>query len=169
MVSRMVRAMMLNVDFYEQVEADPRYTAEAFLVVFLAAVASGIGTATAYPGQGGLHFVQGVVGTLLQWVAWSGITLWIGTTFTRGPETRSNMGEMLRVLGYAHTPQILILLVFIPVAGPLIALAAMVWSLVAGVVAIRQALDFSTGRALVTVLIGWVIVLILRGLLTIFL
>jgi hypothetical protein len=169
MVARMVRAMKLDVAFYEQVEADPRYTAEAFVVVLIAAVAAGIGTAAAYPGEGALHFVEGVIGTLLSWVAWSGITLWIGTTLTRGPETSSNMGEMLRVLGYAHTPQILILFVFIPVLGPLIALAASIWSLVAGVVAIRQALDFSTGRALITVIIGWVIILIIRGLLAFFL
>lgn len=165
MLRRMMLAAKLDVDFYERVEADASYTREAFLVVLAAAVLSGIGMALAYPGSGVGRFITGILGTVFSWVAWSGITLWIGTTVTRGPETQSDMGEMLRVLGYAHTPQVLILLVVIPVLGSLIALAASIWSLAAGVVAIRQALDFTTTRALITVVIGWVMVGLLRGLL----
>jgi hypothetical protein len=30
-----------------------------------------------------------------------------------------------------------------------------VWLLVAGIIAIRQALDFSTGKAIATALLGW--------------
>ena len=165
MLNRMVLAAKLNVDFYEKVEADASYTREAFLVVLLTAVLSGIGMALAYPGSGMGLFLTGILGTLFSWVAWSGITLWIGTTVTKGPETESDMGEMLRVLGYAHSPQILILLVVIPIFGSMIAVVATIWSLVAGVVAIRQALDFTTTRALITVFIGWVMVGLLRGLL----
>jgi hypothetical protein len=169
MIRRMIRAMMLESAFYEEVEADPRYNREAFLVVFVAALASGIGTATAYPGEGVLHFIQGLLATLFTWVAWAGITLWIGTSLTKGAETRSNMGEMLRALGYAHAPQVFILLVFLPGVGPLIALLASLWSLLAGIVAIRQALDFSTWRAVLTVFIGWILVVALRTLLTLLL
>jgi hypothetical protein len=96
---------------------------------------------------------------------WAGITLLIGTHLTKGPETRSDMGEMLRCLGYAHTPIILIGLVFIPVLGPILGLVATIWSLLAGVVAIRQALDFTTTRALFTVLFGWIVVYVLQLLL----
>jgi hypothetical protein len=31
-----------------------------------------------------------------------------------------------------------------------------IWMLVAGIIAIRQALDFSTGRAILTAIIGWI-------------
>ena len=34
---------------------------------------------------------------------------------------------------------------------------AQFWMLIAGVVAIRQALDFTTGRAIATVLLGWIV------------
>ena len=165
MLNRMLLAAKLNVDFYEKVEADSSYTREAFLVVLIAAVLSGAGMAMAYPGDGIVRLISGILGTLFFWVAWSGITLWIGTNITKGPETQSNMGEMLRVLGYAHSPQVLILFVFIPVIGTLIASIASFWSLIAGVIAIRQALDFTTGRALITVIIGWLVVLVLRVLL----
>jgi len=165
MLRRMWLAARLDSAFYERVEADTTLTREAFFVVLLASLFAGAGTAAAYPDATVLGFLTGVVATLLAWVAWSGITLFIGTRFTRGSETQSDLGEMLRVLGYAHSPQILIVLVFIPGIGDLIALAAALWSLIAGVIAIRQALDFSTGRAVITVGFGWLVVVALRGLL----
>jgi len=62
---------------------------------------------------------------------------------------------MLRVLGYAHAPRILFLFTFLPLGiGWGVAIVAFVWSVVAGIVAIRQALDFSTPRAVLTVLLG---------------
>lgn len=162
MWQRMWRAAKLDPAFYEMVEADPRYLREAFLVVLVAAVASGVGTTIAYPGETVGRLLTGILGTFVFWVAWAGITLWVGTTITETPDTRSDMGEMLRVLGYAHTPLILIFFVFIPVLGPLLASIGSIWSLVASIVAIRQALDFNTSRALVTAFIGWIVVLVLR-------
>jgi hypothetical protein len=161
----MVLAARLDSAFYESVEADTSLTREAFFVVLLAALATGAGTAVAYPDATVVGFLGGVVATILAWVAWSGITLVIGTRITRGSETKSDMGEMLRVLGYAHSPQLLIVFLFIPGIGDLIALAAALWSLIAGVIAIRQSLDFSTGRAVLTAGLGWLVVVTLRGLL----
>ena len=161
MLRRMFLASKLDVPFYEMVEADPRYTREAFFVVLLVALLSGIGAAaTAGASIADLFLVFFV--TLLDWVAWAGITLFIGLHLTKGAETQSDMGEMLRVLGYAKSPGVLGVFVFVPVFGiPVVALGAL-WSLIAGVVAIRQALDFSTGRALLTVVFGWLVVTLLR-------
>jgi hypothetical protein len=47
-----------------------------------------------------------------------------------------------------------------PFLGPLITFVVMVWMLVCGVIAIRQALDFDTGKAILTALIGWLVLLI---------
>ena len=161
MLQRMWLACRLDVPFYERVEADPSFTREAFFVVLLVSVLSGIGFVLA-PQASFLHFFLGILGTLLEWVAWSGITLFIGTRITHGPGTSSNMGEMLRVLGYAQSPQALVAFAFVPVLGGVLVLVAAVWSLIAGVVAIRQALDFTTTRAILTVGFGWVVVLGLR-------
>ncbi len=102
--------------------------------------------------------IVGVIASFISWMIWSGITLLIGTRVTKGPDTESNMGEMLRVLGYAHTPTLLSFFVFIPKVGGWLGLIGGVWALVAGVVAIRQALDFSTRRAVITVLLGWIVI-----------
>lgn len=164
MLKRMWLASKLDVPFYEMVEADPRYTREAFFVVLVVAVLSGIG-AVATPGASIAHLFLGLLGALLGWVAWAGITLFIGVHLTRGAETRSDMGEMLRVLGYAQSPQVLTVFAFVPVLGKAIVAISAIWSLVAGVVAIRQALDFSTGRAILTVIFGWLVVAVLQVLL----
>ncbi len=164
MLQRMWRASKLDVTFYEMVEADPSYTREVFLVVLVVAVFSGIG-AVATAGASVTDLALSFLGAILGWVAWAGITLFIGVHLTRGAETQSNMGEMLRVLGYAQSPQVLVVFAFVPVLGKAIVAVAALWSLIAGVVAIRQALDFSTGRAILTVIFGWIVVATLQLLL----
>jgi hypothetical protein len=52
---------------------------------------------------------------------------------------------------------VLIVLAFIPIVGWLIHVVVAIWMLIAGVIAVRQALDFSTERAIFTVLIGWLV------------
>jgi hypothetical protein len=70
------------------------------------------------------------------------------------------VGELLRTLGYASGPRVLSILTFIPCLGPLAGLVGAIWALVAGVVAVRQALDFDTTKAILTVVIGWLAVFI---------
>ena len=49
--------------------------------------------------------------------------------------------------------------------GPLIGLAAWVLSLVIGVIAVREAMELTTERAIVTAMVGWVVVVLARILL----
>jgi hypothetical protein len=161
MLKRMWLASKLDVPFYEMVESDASYTREAFFVVLLVALLSGIG-AVATAGASIADLFLGFLGAILGWVAWAGITLFIGLHLTRSSETQSDMGEMLRVLGYAQSPQVFVVFAFVPLLGKAIVAVAALWSLIAGVVAIRQALDFSTGRAIITVIFGWLVVALLQ-------
>jgi hypothetical protein len=165
LTERMKRAAKLESELYEEVEADKSANKQALTVVIIAALAWGIGGALAGAIGGGagnilVGLIVGVVWTILGWLIWSGLTLFIGTKFFKGPETESDFGEMIRTIGFAYTPLIFTALMFIPVLGGLIALGAMIWTLVAVVIAIRQALDFTTGRAIATALVGWVVLLI---------
>jgi len=55
---------------------------------------------------------------------------------------------------------------FVPVLGGIILFGASIWMLVAMVIAVRQALDYkSTGRAVGVCLIGWLIQVVVIGLL----
>lgn len=159
MWQRMWRAAKLDPAFYEMVEADPRYTREAFLVVLVVAVCSSLGMAIEYRDHVFAQIFTSIVVVFCLWVAWAGITLWVGTNITETSETRSDMGEMLRVLGYAFSPQILSVFYFVPGLGSPLVFIGFFWSLLAGVVAIRQALDFNTTRALITGFIGWVVMI----------
>jgi hypothetical protein len=150
-VDRMRGAAMLDIATYEEVEADTTATGQAALVVAIGAVASAIGAA----GRGGPGIVGGLIGALLSWVIWAGLTYLIGDKAFGGTAT---WGELLRTLGFAHAPSVLLVLGIIPVFGVLVWVAVAVWMLIAGIIAIRQALDFSTQKALLTALIGWAIV-----------
>ena len=157
-IDRMRGAAMLDVATYEEVEADTTATGQAAIVVAIAAICSAIGAA----GPGGPSIVGTLIGALLSWVLWAGLTFVIGQKVFGGTAT---WGELLRTLGFAQAPRVLLVLGIIPVFGVLVWFAVAVWVLIAGIIAIRQALDFTTQKALLTALIGWVIVMVVSALL----
>lgn len=158
LLERMIAAAKLEVDLYEEVEADESATSQAALVVGLAAVASGIGAA----GEGAAALFGGVVAGLLGWLVWSGVTYLIGDKLLGGTAT---WGQLLRTIGFAQSAGVLYVLAVIPVLGGFVRLAVMVWVLVAGIIAIRQALDFTTGKAILTAALGWIAMVLLAVLL----
>ncbi len=166
--NKMIRAARLDVSLYEEVEADEGATTEALVVVLIVAIAGGIGALGG--GLGG--FILAIVSALVGWVVFAFLTYIIGTTLFGGTAT---MGEMLRTLGYAYSPGVLDILTIvsvIPCLGPLVALLIVlftwVWRLATTVVAVRQALDFDTTKAILTCLLGWlagvVVVFLVSGL-----
>jgi hypothetical protein len=163
LVSRMVRAAKLEVNLYEEVEADNKATIPAMWVVVIASVAAGIGAGIAgiIAGNGPLSFLWGLLGgvavALVGWLAWAGITYLLGTTVLKGPNTSATWGELLRTIGFAQSPGVLKILSFIPFLGGLVSLAASIWMLIATVIGVRQALDVSTGRAIAVCIVGWLI------------
>lgn len=174
LINRMIRASKLQVALYEEVEADSSATSQAVLAVIVVSILSGIGSAIGAIFQGGgLRIIWGLLGgivaSLLGWLAWSFFTWLLGTTVFKGKETKASMGELMRTIGFAYSPGVFRLFSFIPVLGPIISFATMVWSLIAGVIAVRQALDFSTGRAIGTCIVGWIIYVIVVFLVTLLL
>lgn len=155
---RMLAAAKLEVAVYEEVEADESATAQAAAVVAVAAVASAIGGV----GGGATTLIAALVGALVGWLVWSGITYLIGDKLLGGTAT---WGELLRTIGFAHAPGVLYVLAIVPGLGWLVRLVVALWMLVTGVVAIRQALDFSTGKAILTTVLGWLVVALLTALL----
>lgn len=142
-VGRMIGAAMLDIETYEAVEHDTTLTSQAAAVVVLAAIATGIATEATVIG--------GAVGGLLGWFAMAGTIYFIGTRLFGGTAT---WGELLRTLGFAASPKILMVVAILPLVGWAVELAVGIWSLAAAVVAIRQALDVSTGKAILSGLLG---------------
>jgi hypothetical protein len=153
-VERMVGAAKLNVPIIEEIEADKDATMPALGVVVLAAIAAGIGGVAG----GGRGFGVLLVSSLFGWVLWAFLTWVIGTKFLATPDTKSDMGELMRTMGFAQSPGLLRVFSAIPLLGWVVDTVVLVWLLVAMVVAVRQALDYrSTGRAVAVVIIGWII------------
>jgi hypothetical protein len=153
-VERMMGAARLDVRIYEEVEADRSAMAQAMGVVVLSSVAAGIGAARG----GALALLMGTLAALLGWFIWAWVTWFIGTKVLPEPRTSADIGQLLRTTGFSASPGLLRILGVIPWVGSLIVLAASVWMLVAMVVAVRQALDYSgTGRAIGVCLLGFLV------------
>ena len=151
---RMIGAARLDVNTYEEVEADTSATGQAMAVVVLASVAAGIASLR---GGGVMGLVGTTIAALVGWFIWAGITYVVGTKILPEPDTKADMGELLRTIGFSSSPGILRVLGIIPFIGGLITLVVSIWMLVAFVIAVRQALDYkSTGRAVAVCLIGFV-------------
>lgn len=162
-VNRMVQAAKLDVNLYEEVEADKTAMGQAVMVVILSSVAAGLGGVAA-GGIGGL--VAGTVAALVGWFIWAYLTYVIGTKLLPEPQTRADYGELLRTIGFSSSPGIIRVLGVIPGLFWIISTVASVWMLVAMVIAVRQALDYSsTLRAVGVCAIGWVIQILVMSLL----
>jgi hypothetical protein len=155
----MIRAAKLDVNFYEQVEADKGALGQAMAVVVLSSIASGIGSV----GQAGVvGILTGTIIALVGWYVWAYLTYFIGTKFLAEPQTKADHGELLRTIGFSSSPGVIRILGIIPGLNAIVNLVAGIWMLVAMVVAVRQALDYSsTGRAIGVCIIGWIVQMVI--------
>lgn len=155
MVDRMIRAVKLDPQLYEEVEADKGALGQAMAVVVLASVAGGIGSGR----LGGLSGILiGTVGALIAWFIWAALTYFIGTKLLPEPTTRADVGELLRTTGFSSSPGLIRVLGLIPGLTGIVFFVSGVWMLIAMIIAVRQALDYrSTLRAVGVCIIGWVV------------
>jgi len=155
---RMIRAARLDVNLYEEVEADTGATPQAIAVVVLGSIAAGLGA-----GRGSLSGILiGAVAALIGWFIWAYLTYWIGTRVLPEPQTSATHGELLRTIGFANSPGLLRVLGVVPGLREIVFLVVGIWVLVATVVAVRQALDYrGTLRAVGVCAVGWVVQMVL--------
>jgi len=155
LVERIIRAGRLDVQLYEEVEADTGAMGQAMAVVLLSGLAAGIGSITK---GGATGIIIGTILALVGWYVWAYITYLIGTKILPEPQTESSHGELLRTIGFSSSPGLIRVAGIIPGLTGIVFFAAAVWMLAAMVIAVKQALDYSsTLRAIGVCLIGWVI------------
>ena len=164
LMTRMIRAAQLDAALYEEVEADPHTLGQATLVVVLSSLAAGIGS----QGVAALgEMLLMTLAALLGWYVWAYLTYFIGTRWLPGVRTEADWGQLLRTIGFSSAPGLVqVIGVILPEGGgkEVLFLAIALWMLVAMVIAVRQALDYdSTARAVGVCAIGWVIQLIIGG------
>ncbi len=152
---RIIRAAKLDVNLYEEVEADKGAMGQARGVVVLSSLAAGVGSIA----KGGLSgILVGTIAALIGWYLWAYLTYFIGTRLLPEPQTKADYGELLRTIGFSSSPGLIRILGIIPGLAGFVFLVASIWMLIAMVIAVRQALDYqSTLRAVGVCVIGWII------------
>jgi hypothetical protein len=155
MLARIIGVFKLDVATFEEIEHNESLTLWAALIVVVVAVIGGFGNAffnlivdKSFIGG----FFGSIFSTILGWLAWSVVTWLVGTRFFNG---QADLGEMLRVIGFAYSPLVLSI---IPCIGGVV---GAVWAIIAGFIAIRQGLDLDNTKALYTVVAGIIVYAVL--------
>jgi len=151
---RVIRSAKLDSSVYEEVERDTKALPQAMAVVLLSAFAAGIGGISKI-GTIGI-FIGAVIG-LVAWYIWAMLTYFIGTKLLPEPQTESNLGELLRTIGFSSSPGLIRIFGVVTGLQRLVFSLADAWMLVAMVIAVRCALDYkSIWRAVGVCFIGWI-------------
>lgn len=159
MTDRIVGALRLDEETFEDIEADEKATGEAAFIVVASAVVAAAGYALRMGGEVNAGII-GAIAELIGWAVFAWFAWLVGTRIFPASTTRSTWGEIARTMGYAHSPRFLLILVAIPGLFGVVRIVVSLWILAASVVALRSALDCSTLRAIVVGVIATVLQLI---------
>ena len=153
-INRIIRACKLDVNLYEEVEADKSATVQAALVVVLSSLAAGVGALS----LGASNFLMAPILSLVSWYVWAYLIYIIGAKIFPEPNTKADHGELLRTIGFSSAPGLIRVFGFTPELMSITFIGAAIWMLIAMVIAVRQALDYeSTWRSIGVVVIGFLV------------
>ena len=154
---RLQKAIFLDVNFYEEVEKDKKFTDQAMMTVALVSIVQGLMIAGFAP----IALVQGILGSLIRFIIWAFFIAFVGTKILPEPETESNTGELIRTLGFAYAPGLLVVLKIVPIIRTFVDPVVTILQLAAMTIAVRQALDFnSTVRAVGVCIVAFILMIV---------
>ena len=156
-LARLGRMLRFDHTVYPEIANDGEATAQAIVVVLVTALLSGLGAGISGRSIGAFLFTI-LLRVPLGWLLWSGLVYLIGTRLFAGQAT---FWHVARVLGYASAPLALGVLSAFTCLGPLFGLAGALLALLLGFFATRETLGLATEKALLTILISWVLSLLL--------
>jgi hypothetical protein len=163
---KILRAVKLDADFYSEVMGDRTANRQALMVVVVSSLISGFGVGFAAAIiDGGLGFFGGLlvgfISSMGGWLVWALYSWWFTTTILRDSLNETTYKALIhrgfmRVLGFSNAPRALSFFYFLPYIGWLIALAASVWALIAGIRAMSETLHLKNSLAVAGCAVGWV-------------
>lgn len=160
-IDRAMRVARLELPVYRAIAGDANATREAAVVVAVVALASGLGALRDSFGA----VLLSVFAAFLGWIIFSAMTYFFGKNIFGTPTTQVNVESLLRTQGYARAPGVLSIFGFIPIIGWLISLVGAIWALVTAIIAIRETLAITTGRAIIVAIIAAIASGIVTGIL----
>jgi len=159
-------ALTLDARTYREVEQDVDANGQAALTVIIAALASGIG---ALAGSDWLRIALGtIVSSVVQWIVFSFVAYFVGSTLFATPQTSATPGQVLRTLGFAQAPKFFAVLGIIPILGWIAGLVVFIWFIVAAITALQEAFEFNAARAIGTGIVALIGIIIVDVVLAIF-
>ena len=90
---------------------------------------------------------------LISWFVWAYLVYFIGVKFFPEPTTEADHGQLLRTIGFSSAPGLIRVFGIIPNLMNIAFIAAAIWMLVAMIIAVRQALDYTSTRRAVGVVV----------------
>lgn len=152
LTDRLIGIITFKAPVYREVAHDERALQPAAIIVVVVTLLVGV-ISGLLGGPLGLlgTIIIAIVAALVGWLIGSWLTAFVATKFFQG---RTNTTEMLRILGHTYVFQIPSI---IPAVGSLVTL---VLSIVATVLAIREAAGLDTQKAILTAIIVNVIIFV---------
>lgn len=164
MLDRIMGVLMLKAPVYKEIAEDKSATTTAAIIVVVMAVITGVigGVIYSMTGTGSAigFIVRTIVTALISWVIGGWVIAFVSKTFFGG---KTDTGEMLRVFGFTQIFQIIGI---VPCLGTIVAL---VLSLIAAVIGIREASEFDTTKAILTAVVAFVVLIIVSFVITLLL
>ena len=151
-ISRIFRAIKIDIDLYEEVEKDRSATFQAGIVVVLSSLAAGVGALQ----LGVSNFVLAPILSLLSWYVWAYVIYFVGVKLFGSPSTKSSHGELLRTIGFSSAPGLIRVFGVTPDLMTVTFIGSAFWMLACMVVAVKSALDYdSLWKSFGVVVIAW--------------
>ena len=150
LIERLIRALLLQPAVYAEASANRRLTGQAVMIVLLGGVLNGIAL---QPRLGSLAMWAGVANAVFGWLLWTGVILLIARLFGHRRDGRS----LLRPLGFAAAPNVLLILGLLPAIGSVLRIIVVVWSLATTAIALEAVFTMRRRRAVVIALAGFVL------------
>jgi hypothetical protein len=159
-------ALMLDPRTYREVEQDTNANGQAALTVVVAALATGVGAILSRDIIGNTLGI--VLSSILQWIVFSLVAYFVGSALFSSGTTSVTPGQVLRTIGFAQAPKFFMILGIIPLLGLLVGLVVFFWFLAAAIIALKEAFEFDTSRAIGTGLIALIGIVIVDVILSVF-
>lgn len=154
LVDRVIGVVKLDLFTYQSIKRDPQALAQAAAIVIISALATNVWVAIFAP-SGITRALGGVVLALLAWLIFAGLVWFLGTRWFAPRWAPPDLGQMLRLTGFATAPNLLNLFGFVPVIGWLVLMIASVWSLITAYTAVRVGLATNERHALAATFIAY--------------
>lgn len=153
-IIRLYRAARLDEKFYEELVEDSDYLIQSSSIIILYSLASGIGN---YTSRGMTGFILGTIIALISWLLYAYLTFFIANQLLEIKETRVDIGELLRITGFASAPGLLRIFGLVPILFNIVFIISTIWMLLTMIAAIRQAYELELPRAAGVCLAGWIL------------